>query len=355
MKIYFTNSMLEACWFVREYIPMVAGGWDGDRTSLIKNYRSANSMATHAYQAMEQTDVVVFHRANDDRAFNVAIELKKLGKKIVYDNDDTYKNFVGLERHLLKRLEYVDKWTDQFIKIADLVTCSTEFLAEEYRKLNKNVLVLPNCVEPSDWPDEPQRNTNGKVRIGIVGSAGANQDFEPIQDILPKLCQRDDVEIVLFGLPPKTNDKVIRMYKKEFDFWDKLKIEWQPFVGIQDYIETLDNLKLDLMLIPRNDDYFNRCKSNLKFLEASMLEIPVICQGFPDRKSPYEINPLDRKFTNVITDNSQWEDMINAWITPQAKELRRSHGKAAKQYVLENYDINKHIEKWEEAYQNLLS
>lgn len=353
MRIYFTNSLLEACWFVREYIPMAAGGWDGDRTSTIRNYRAPNMMAAKALDGMKAADIIVFHRANDDRAYNVALELKRLGKKIVYDNDDTYKNFTKLEQHLTKRLEYVDEWTDKFIKIADLVTCSTEFLAEEYRQLNKNVVVLPNCIDPSDWPTQPQKNENGKVRIGIVGSVASNDDFKPLKDILPKLCARDDVEIVLFGLPAKTNPKVTRLYKKEFAFWDKLKVEWQPFVLVQDYIETLDNLKLDLMLIPRHDDYFNRCKSNLKFLEASMLEIPVIAQGFEDGLSPYQVNPDDTKYMEVVTDNSKWEETIEKYI--QNKKLRQQTGEAAKQYVLENYDINKNIYLWENVYQSLLS
>jgi glycosyltransferase involved in cell wall biosynthesis len=353
MNVYFTNSMLEACWFVRCYVPMCAGGWDGDRTSILKNYRAPNVMAAHALEAMQQSDVIVFHRPNDDRAYNVALELRRLGKKIVYDNDDTYKNFTGLEQHLTKKLEYVDKWTDKFIKMADFVTCSTEFLAEEYRKLNKKVVVLPNCVEPLDWPNEPQRNTNGKVRIGIVGSAAANQDFEPIADILPKLCERGDVEVVMFGLPAKTNPKVMRLYKNDYAFWDKLKIEWHPFVTIQEYIDKLDSLKLDLMLIPRHDDYFNRCKSNLKFLEASMLEIPVIAQGFEDGKSPYQVNPQDTQRMVVITDNTKWEETIEKFI--QNKQMREDIGKRAKEYVLENYDINNKIQLWENAYRNLLS
>jgi glycosyltransferase involved in cell wall biosynthesis len=342
--------MLEACWFVREYIPMVAGGWDGDRTSLLKNYRAPNTMATHALDGMRAADIVVFHRANDDRAYNVALELKKLGKKIVYDNDDTYKHFTGLEQHLLKRLEYVDEWTDKFIKIADLVTCSTEFLAEEYRKLNKNVVVLPNCVDPSDWP-EPQKNTNGKVRIGIVGSVATNQDFEPIKDLLPKLCARDDVEVVLFGLPAKVNPKVTRLYKNEYAFWDNLKVEWQPFVSIKDYIETLDNLKLDLMLIPRSDDYFNSCKSNLKFLEASMLNIAVIAQAFPSGKSPYQ-DPDDAKHMVLVSDNLKWEEEIEKLIQNPAQRVEQ--GEKAKEYVLSRYDINENIWRWEQAYGELL-
>lgn len=352
MMVYFTNSMLEACWYVREYIPMAAGGWDGDRTSVLKNFRTPQAMSISALAGMENADIIVFHRPNDDRAFNVALELRKKGKKIVYDNDDTYKHFVGLEQHLTKRLEYVDKWTDEFIKIADLVTCSTEFLAEEYRQLNKNVVVLPNCVDPLDWPTEPQRNTNGKVRIGLVGSVATNQDFDALRDILPKLCAREDAEVVMFGLPAKTNAKVERLYKQEYAFWDNLKVEWHPFVNIGEYIEKLDSLKLDLMLIPRNDDYFNRCKSNLKFLEASMLEIPVIAQGFSDGKSPYQ-GEEDRKHMMVMNGHEDWADVIEACV--KNKEVLRERGQKAKQYVLEKYDINKQITKWETAYQSLLS
>ena len=53
-----------------------------------------------------------------------------------------------------------------------------------------------------------------------------------------------------------------------------------------DYFDTLNDLELDIMMIPRKDNYFNKCKSNIKFLEASMCEIPVITNYFKD--SPYE-------------------------------------------------------------------
>jgi len=333
---------------------MVAAGWDGDRTSVIPSNFESSYRAELAQKGMMNADVCVFHRPNDDRAFNVATQLKKMGKKIVYDNDDTYKNFTGLEKYQEKRLEYVDRWTDRFIReMADLVTCSTEFLADEYRKLNPNVVVLPNCVDPMDWPDEPQRNDNGKVRIGFVGSVAMNDDFKSLGPVLEKLTKRDDVEVIMFSLPPKSNPKVMRMYKEDYAFWDNLNVQWQPFVGIQDYIETLDNLKLDMMLIPRHDDYFNRCKSNLKFLEASMLEIPCIMQGFADGLSPYQINPKDGQYGQIIVDNSQWESAIEDLI--KNPEKRREIGKKAREYVLSEYDISKHIHKWERAYASLFS
>lgn len=335
---------------------MSAGGWDGDRTSILPNYHLSKERAQQAKLGMQDADIVVTHRPNDDQHYKIGQYIKKLGKKLVYDNDDTYKHFVGLEQHLNKKLEYVDKWTDECIKMADLVTCSTEFLANEYRKLNPNVVVLPNCVDPLDWPDTPQRNTDGKVRIGIVGSVSMNNDFTHIKDVLDKLCKRDDVTVVLFGLPAKTNAKVLRMYKDDYAYWDKMNVEWQPFVEIHDYIQTLDNLKLDLMLIPRHDDYFNRCKSNLKFLEASMLEIPVIAQGFEDGKSPYQVDPEDSEHMMIIETGSkpeEWESLIEYMILNP--RIRQEYGQKAKDYVLDKYDINKNIHKWEQAYQNLLS
>lgn len=350
MKVFFTNSALQGCYYVRSMVPLREGGWDGDRTSWYSEVMAPEEKA----RAVLDADVVVFHRPNDDRSLKIAQELRKKGKKIVMDNDDTYKNLGGLA--LGKIFEKIDTAVDTFGKYADLITCSTEFLAEEYRKLNQNVIVLPNCVDPDDWPEIPQRNDGEKVRIGIVGSVGLNSDVTHVRPLIKRLSDRDDVQLVLFALPKKdgtTIERVQKLYETEYKYWESLNIEWQPFVNMQDYIETLDNLKLDILMIPRSDDYFNRCKSNLKFLEASMLEIPVVAQGFEDGKSPYQVNPDDAKHMTVVVDNTKWEDMLERLI--QDKEWRRQVGREARAYVLDRYSIGNNIHKWQTTYQNLLS
>lgn len=349
MKVFFTNSFLETCHYVRCLMPMQAGGWDGDKTSL----RSHRINSQQQAKAVLDADIVVFHRPNDDRSLEVAKKLREQGKKIVMDNDDTYKETDT--RKFKDLLSKVDHWVDEFGRFADLITCSTEFLAEEYRKLNKNVVVLPNCVDPDMWPEEPQRNEGDKVRIGFVGSVAMNGDFEPLRDALLALTKNSNITVVLFALPPKREDTALaqKYYKEDYEFWETLNVEWQPFVPRADYEETLDNLRLDLMVIPRRDDYFNRCKSNLKFLEASMLEIPVIAQGFPDKKSPYEVDLQDADHMVIVKDNSKWLDTI--MLLAFAKPMRERIGRKAKEYVLRRYDINKNIHLWEETYQKLLS
>lgn len=198
------------------------------------------------------------------------------------------------------------------------------------------------------------------MRLGFVGSVASNGDYENLKDTLKLLSDRDDVEIVVLGLPPQDPDKgdkeaviVKEMYDKDFQFWNSLNTVWQPFVAVADYIDTLNSLMIDIMVIPRRDDYFNRCKSNLKFLEASMLKIPCVVQGFADGLSPYQVNPRDKEFCDIVLDNSKWMEALEPLI--QSKELREEKGQKAYDYVLENYNIETKIDLWTQTYQNLLS
>lgn len=344
MKVYFMNSFLEGCWYVRSLLPMVAGGWDGDKTSLRSERMKPDAKARGSIDA----DVCVFHRPNDQRAIDAAKILKRLGRKIVMDNDDTYKGSDDMK--LGNLLESVDKSLDEFGRNADLITCSTEFLANEYRKLNKRVVVLKNCVDPDDWP-EPLRNEGEKVRIGFVGSVALNGDFEGFIPTLQELNKREDVQLVLFSLPAvKDNQPVVNgLYKDDVLFWNALNIEWHPFVDMVDYFDTLNELKLDIMVIPRKDNYFNRCKSNIKFLEASMLEIPVVAQGFSDGNSPYQT--FDSGYMDVVVDDTKWMDALDPLI--KNKQLRRERGARAREYVLNNYNIHENVWRWEEAYKSI--
>lgn len=350
MKVYYVANQLDGCWYARCMMPLIANGWDGDKTS----HRSMPISREKSVQACMASDVIVFQRPDDNNRLQAAKLLKQAGKKIVYDNDDTYnidnqgiQTKISLEgENKIKERKQV---LDEFMAMADLVTTTTEFLADEYRKISNNVVVLPNCIDEDDW-SEPLRTTGDRVRIGVVGSASANGDFDGIRDVLKQLSYRKDVQLVLFGLPPKGDALIDKLYKEEHDFWLSLNIEWQPFVSMADYFDTLNELRLDIMLIPRKDNYFNRCKSNIKFLEASMCEIPVIAQGFKDGKSPYQTNN-DDSFMDIVIDDSQWLDRINTLI--EDKEARRILGKKAKEYVITKYNIKNYASKWKQAYEQI--
>lgn len=350
MRVYFISSGLQGCFAVRCLLPLAANGWDGDQTSLNLDTKTPENKTI----AARASDVVVFHRPDDPRKLELARLLKANGKKIVYDNDDTFKDDGGVKlneymdaERLRTGLERINKTLDAFISEADLVTCSTEFLAEEYRKLNPNVIVLPNCVDPFYF-DEPLKNETNVMRVGIVGSIGITSDMDVLKPIIEHFKDDKRIKFVLFSLPP---DKKHKLYTEEFKFWEGLDVEWQPFVDMQEYYDVLNNLRLDLMIIPRADNYFNRCKSNLKFLEASMFEIPVIAQSFPDGKSPYQVNSQDAEHMVLATDAENFISKIEYMIN--YPKFRIEMGQKAKEYVLANYNIENNGVKWLEAYKTM--
>lgn len=355
MKVFFVGSGYQGCYYVRCLVPMMANGWRGSHLGCsTKSLKSEKQVA----KEMLESDVIVFHRANTNWHHRVGMMLREQGKKIVFDNDDTYQldeshAFLQLdEKGFLQNKERLNNVVNNFILNSDLVTVSTHFLKEEYEKINKNVVVLPNYINPEDWPKNPLKNEGDKVRIGLIGSSAYYTDFEPLQDLIRKLSENPKIQLVLFGLHSRekrgANPLVDKVHYREYKFWDTIKnlehVSWCP---MEDYVDNLEQLRLDMVLIPRRNNWFNKCKSNIKYLECSMLEIPVIASGFEG--SPY--SDLDGNNGVLVFNNNDWEKEIMR--LAEDKDLRRSIGKNAKQYVLENYDINKHAHKWVEAYKNL--
>lgn len=299
-----------------------------------------------------EADVIVFQRPMDIPRFELAKKLQSLGKKVVFDNDDTYKKDSGLPKIMTQVMEdiadnYIDKCETNlknFARIADLVTVSTDFLKKEYDETNKNVVVLPNVIDPFDW-GEPERNEGDTIRIGITGSVVTN-DFLEIQYELEQISKIPNVKIVLFGVPPREGHREMhKVFGKVYKFWDSIGAECHDHVFPHEYPDKLNSLKLDMMLIPRLENYFNKCKSNIKFLEASMCEVPVLASTFPD--SPYE---RDRKYF-IPVKTGEWVEKVKELV--ENKDRRRDIGKKAREYTLQEYNINNKAHLWVEAYENI--
>jgi len=343
MKVLMMTNGYKGCGYVRLSLPAWQEGFELATT------------ASEMKEKMNYADVVVFHRPEKVEYLAIAEELRRRGKKVVIDNDDTFRmNSHPLaqftpeaeEIELKKREESITA----FLKVADLATVTTEVLSKEYKENNENVVILPNCVDPLDW-EEPLHNETDKVRIGLVGSVAMEYDYRHIQDVLKKLSDRKDVQLFMFGLGDKKhreeNPKVTEAFQDDYDFWDSLDIEHQPWCDISEYPTKINEARLDIMLIPRKDNYFNQCKSNVKFLEAAMCEVPVIAQSF--EKGPYE--ELTDDIGLKIKDNGEWEDKIESLISDKKK--RREMGEKAREYVLKNYNIEDRSHEWEDAYAKL--
>lgn len=354
MNVYYIGSANDACCYVRMYMPCYANGYWADKMSLSSERKTIKQIQND----LRASDIVVFHRPENEEYSAIIKLLKADGKKIVIDNDDTFK--IADDHPLATwtsdankvELKKRDSKFDELASQADLLTTSTEFLAEEYRKINKNVVVLPNCIDPMDW-DKPLGNKTKKVRIGMVGSVSYEYDYGHIKGLLKTLSDRDDVELVLFGLGSKKhqydNPAVTKHFEIEYKFWDTIKKEHTPWCPVSEYPSKLNEAKLDLMLIPRRDNYFNRCKSNVKWLEASMAGIAVCAESFEDGKGPYDTCIEDGKTGWLIKDKN-WDRVLDII---KDKKLINKVGKNARKEVLKNYNIKNKAILWDNAYKTL--
>jgi len=339
--ILYLSGEYPFCFYYRGYLPGVYGN------QLVIDLFNRNPEKIK--ELINKADTVVFQRPSKKEYVNLMRTVKAMGKKVIFENDDTYHAIPlerlgnDLQREIAK--EMADT-LDEALRIAHGAVASTEILAEEYRKVNPNTIVLKNCIDPLD--EMPCKVSIDQFRVGFIGSVTTNDDYIHIKDQIRQMDEAG-MTIVVMGIKYKDGTHLPIM-GSDYDFWNSLKnVEWHPYVPVNEYMPKLASLALDVCIIPRKEHYFNQCKSNLKFLEMSLLKIPVIAQGFSDGSSPYQ--GIDEEYMTVLVDNLLWFDTV------RDVQLNYKHYKdlalKAHDYVLENYNIKSYSKEWTQQINNL--
>lgn len=346
------------CNYVRLLLPFHELGWDGTHLGMSKESRKS---AKEISRELLYYNPITFHRPNKVKFHEMALGLKDAGRKIIFDNDDTFHfnkehpmfYLYDDKEKLFAHIKQTNDLLHNFITNADLVTTTTKTLADEYKLYNDNVHILPNCINPDDW-NEPLRNEGDKIRLGIIGSVAYAQNYEHIKEQIKELDKTGKFTIVVFGLhgekDRKKNKLTTNLFQQEYHFWLGLdNVEHIPWCAIQNYPRLLNEARLDMAIIPRSENYFNKCKSNIKFLELAMCEVPVIAQSF--EHSPYE--EITDDIGVLIEDNDKWFNSIMKLAENKPERLRM--GSKAHQYALDNYNIKDNAYKWEEVYSTIIN
>jgi glycosyltransferase involved in cell wall biosynthesis len=310
--------------FFVEIVTAGTDGFDWDNENFIKKF-----------------DVVHFHRAlpiikdgqlqpayNDD-AKNIFNKFKKHGVKLVMDLDDYWMVTADHPAYHNIKNSGMDKDIKANIKMVDYVTTTTNLYAKEISKLNKNVIVLPNAVDPSEEQFQPKPEpTDKKMRVGWLGGSSHLADLElasgSVSQFLAK--HKEDTQFVLCGFDlrgnineQKENGQVVQRkirpeesvwtnyerlftsnyanvspeYKKELMTWDDStngKDENYRRVWTKPITTYAQNYNLfDVSLAPVKEHMFNRMKSQLKVIEAGFHKKALITSDF----GPYQIDLIN--------------------------------------------------------------
>lgn len=338
MRVLFFNGRYPFCYYYRGYLPGIYS-----KQMIVSDFMRQDMQvdAIRVKQMCDQADVIVFQRPSDKKIYDIALKYRLNGKKIIFENDDTYSSIPLSKLENQRQIEIAKEMDDTLKKtlgIAHGAIASTDILAKEFSEINKNTVVLKNTISPRDY-FRCKENTTGKFRVGLIGSVTTNDDYLHIKDDLKRIDSRGDITLVIMGIK-YIDGTHLPVMQEDYDFWSSFKnIEWHPYCHVTAYMYQISRLALDLAIIPRKDHYFNYCKSNLKFLEMSLLKIPVLAQGFPNGLSPYE---TDRDYMTLIQD-SWYDNIIN--IKNNYIDYKRL-AEIANNYVMENYNIETYYKEW---------
>jgi hypothetical protein len=216
----------------------------------------------------------------------------------------------------------------QIVKVCDILTVTTEELGNYFVKNfgvhKENIFVVPNHL-PRWWIGDSynldrityrfennvqQKGT--KPRVGILSSV-THYDIH-------NRCDGKDDMYHLNDFVRSTVDKYQWVFAGGIsnqlkDLVADGKIEHHIGFDLLNYPRRINDLSLDLVVAPLLNNVFNRCKSNIKFLEMSALGIPVLCQDL----SPYrkytdlrfkDANELQNLIDNLLGDKSKYLDVV---------------------------------------------
>lgn len=373
MKILAIERDLTACNYYRVLSPL--NQVDAQGLAEVYFVKEAQLGDEKVFQLMLQCDVIVFSRPSTKAWFEFIKACRKIGKIIVTDYDDDpfntspmnpfyahvgieevkyvwadgteemlwSENMVGPTGQKLFDIEANIHHRDMFrlnFKKADIITCTTDILRQEFLTINPNVEVLPNCIDPSFFPSG-EEFVKREVRIGWQGGASHYEDLYMVRPaILSVLKKHKNAKFVYSG-----DMRFIGLFKDV----PAGQLEMHPWVHHNAYPYKLFSLNLDIGLCPITDNRFNRNKSAIKWMEYSSLGVASVASRIP----PYS-PVIEEGQTGLLAgeDPKEWADAMDKLIMD--RNLRARMAKSAQAEVQLNHNIETKAHLWTEAYQRAI-
>jgi glycosyltransferase involved in cell wall biosynthesis len=262
------------------------------------------------------------------------------GTKIVLDLDDDPFN-INPSHPGYQSFKDKENIYKMFIRSADHLICSTEYIKNVVKDINPKITVIPNAIDPAIWKVKRKKRTDGKIRIGWFGSSSHISEIDILHSFMEEiLVKYPQVEFHLAGF---SYENINDGDKKE----NARVFHYAPTKGYKEYPQFVADKDLDIAIAPLHDNQFNRCKSNIKFLEHSMLETPMVLSDV----TPYK-EVVDNYKTGYLAKNkNQWVKYLS-WLI-ESEEKRKEIGKAAKKAVEKDWLIEKQLPKYEKLLEKL--
>lgn len=282
------------------------------------------------------------------------------GAKVIFEADDAFIDTYGREKR--KNLTHItEPRREESIKTVaacDAVTVTNKTLADNFARFtDKPVYVLPNYLD-FDWYGHDKlniRRTTDEIRLGWFGSKG---HFEDLRMVLPAiknvLAKYPNVRFIYCGYGGASSTKGSTELGYGEDVFREIprsQREFYPPTNTPDiWVMKHKTLDIDIGIAPLIDDYFNHCKSHIKWMEYAVTGAPAVVSPVVYTEHPSGVGSavVDGKTALVAHTTADWEKHLSTLIEDAQK--RKQIAKAAKHEVEKKWDLDKHWRDFEKVY-----
>jgi glycosyltransferase involved in cell wall biosynthesis len=351
----------------------------------------------------KQYQIVSFHRSigtDFEKAHELIQKLNSMDIITICDIDDYWMPGKEHPIHDIIKFHKINEKITANLKISKYVTTTTTLFADEIKKLNKNVFVIPNAINPNEPQFKEPTLESDRLRIGWLGGSSHLHDIELLNESFGKLIKyKDNLQYVLCGFDTRgsvteinsqTGEHTKRDIRPEETVWAQYeKIFTQDYKIIsENYKKYLTNYnqesfkdeinesylrvwtkpvtsyaknysKFDVSLSPIKNHMFNRMKSQLKVIEAGFYKKALIASNI----GPYTLD-LKHCLKNgefvdgnamLVDENrnhSDWAKNIEKLI--KNPNLVTDMGERLYETVKDKYDLNIVTKTRAEFYKSIL-
>lgn len=252
--------------------------------------------------------------------------------RLVYEVDDDLLNVEpsNVRAHNIMNDPELRRGTAMCAALADMVTVTTQPLAEAMSQWNPNVVVLPNYVDDALLKiDRPRRE---RITIGWSGGGSHIRDLQLITREMDRFLGRNpQVDLHIVGTD----------YTELF----RSSVRYTPFdPSPQSYFHNID---FDIGLAPLTSSRFNRSKSHIRVLEYAALGIPVVASDEP----AYCDTVIDGVTGFLVRYEHEWQRRLRDLVEDEA--MRYEMGVKAREHA-RSWVIQDGWQLWEQAYEGIL-
>lgn len=258
--------------------------------------------------------------------------LSLLGKPFIFDFDDAiFLPASSSQNSFIEKFRRPEE-VSKLIAMSNHVIAGNYYLAEFATRYNKNVSIIPTCIDTDKYYPFTCELPIKKIVIGWIGSVTTAEFISILKDTFSELSKRKNIIFKVIG--------------GDLNFCQNpgiINISW----SIDEEIKHLKTFDIGIMPMPDNE--WTRGKCGFKAILYMSMGIPCVC-------SPVGVNK------EIIKDgiNGFFADKPEEWIDKLSllidnAELRKKIGLAGRKTIEEKFSVKLNAPKMLEIFKQVFS